>query len=421
MKLTIKNLMILALALVMALSMCACGSNDHDDDDDDDDRKKPSNSVMLPQPEEVIPAETEPEATEPAVPTEEELEILDQFKQLSWELTWRSASAELEAAYAQLLAIDKSVIDKWAGTQYAPAEHNNAPICWDYDALLAGFVILEDVRLEQTSTKTDFVGNVSNWGSDVLWHYDAQGRVAQVENESSAFQMIHSNPSNLSGLRRFTFDENGFATEIRYGYDNYGTFQTNYLVKRTLNEDGQVLLETVTDTSGNSYDICYSYDDQGRLTEIAYDPGFYSYAYYYTYDAAGRMVHSEFVTYMVKYETDVVYSKDIMDYTYDENGLLVSGIRSQEDWEFEVDWIKHGSFDYEYFVSNEYAQTRTQDAYTFACDSQSRVTNIHIIPGDEQILAGYGAGSIGSEAQYAAIDYEIVYGSYYTFTYPAAE
>lgn len=424
MKLTIKKLMILALALVMALSMCACAGNDRDDDDDDDDDRNNRETIsdILQQPTEnetipVLPADPEPMPTiitEPAEPTEEELAILNEYAWIQSELRYAS-DEQVEYYYEWLRDMDRTALDKWAGTEYAPAELDGNVIEWDYDAMMARFAVLENVLLTQTMKTTDFVGNERKSGYEVEWYYDADGQISRIENEYYAFKMIQDNVSRLNGDRCYTFDENGVATEIRfgYGYEDAGDeiFNTEYLMVRTKDENGNVILETVTDTRGDSYEIHYTYDMNSRLATISYG----SVVYTYTYDEAGRLIRSECASYKRAYDTDIVDQKDIMEYTYDENGHLVSGQRSQEKWEYTVDKIEHGWLDYEYFVSDQFASTRATDTYAFTCDAQGNLLHITVTPGDTLYLTGNNAGTVKYKAQYAAMDYEFTYGEYVTY------
>lgn len=420
MKLTIKKLMILALALVMALSMCACAGNDRDDDDDDDDDRNNRETIsdILQQPTEnetipVFPADPEPMPTiitEPAEPTEEELAILNEY---AWiQVNMQYASCDMIADYyEQLRNMDRSIMEKWAGTEYAPAELDGNVIEWDYDAMMARFAVLENVLLTQTMKTTDFVGNERKSGYEVEWYYDTDGQISRIENEYYAFKMIEDNVSNLGSERRYTYNEMGTITEIRFGYGEGAGFQTSYLVKRTLDDNGNAVVDTVTDTRGDSYEIHYTYDMNSRLATISYG----SVVYTYTYDEAGRLIRSECASYKRVYDTDIVDQKDIMEYTYDENGHLVSGQRSQEKWEYTVDKIEHGWLDYEYFIADQYASTRATDTYAFTCDAQGNLLHITVTPGDTLYLTGNNAGTVKYKAQYAAMDYEFTYGEYVAY------
>ena len=389
------KILAMILALAMAFSLCACssGSNFDDDDDDDDRGAKPATPNVSVESE--ATEETDPiEETLPEAPSAEEQAVLDAYCETLYNL-WCSFNAEeKQMYYEQLKALDLTVIDKWAGTEFEPAEYNHHNINWDYKAVFEAITVVENVVLSQKTSYTDFIGNVAEDYVVPNWHYNADGLITKIDNELWAFEIFPCSPSNLSGVREYTKNDAGQITQIRYGqYSGNGTFSANHLVTLTYDEKGNKVSETVTDTDGDSYDILYSYDEENRLTRIECGDSNNS-TYEYTYDSEGKLVEYKHSTNSGRlYEETLVLS-------YDESGNLVSGVKTYNTWSND------------FFVSVPYIDYTREDQYTFSCDENGNIVQIDIVPGHEYYAYGSYAGDIRFEASNALQTINIIYGNF---------
>ncbi len=416
MKTNLKKLMLLALALVMAISLCACGEKDRDDDDDDDEKVRgegTSTIPALPWPEEEIPNE-EPDPTEPpapAEPTEEEWNVLQEYVDVANRLNNYPDQQALRECYEILNAMDLQVIDTWKDSEFCSAEYWGNDVNWNYSAILEGFSVVENVMLKQQESYTDFVGN--HWEDYYYsaWEYDADGMIRSTHNEMFAFKIVEDNISGRTGQRRYTYDENGRLSQIRFGSGLGENFTTEYLMTLIYDENGNKIQEQVMNTSGNSYEIHYEYDEANRLSCIRND----DMTIEYTYDSEGKLISSEQTNYITRYNTAIPHTKTIMEYTYDENGHLVSGLHKNEQWTYELETIKHGWLDYEYIISAEYCEYRQENVYTFTLDTLGNISHVEIIPGNTYGVAEHNMGQLKSEAVYASQEIQITWGNYYIY------
>ncbi len=371
MKLTIKRLMILALALVMVLSLCACGGNDRDDDDDDDDDDKGS-SFWNGKPTEptddgsTYPIVTEPLPTEPPVPTAEEQALLDAYAEIvDFKL---NISDYYQEAYEQLTTMDLTVIDKWMGTEYLDPAIN-----WDYNTILAGFTVLENVKLEEHEFTTDHLGNESERYYYVSWEYNEDGLVCNDWNGSFAISygadLLTRPRFDKNGQRQYVFDDNGRITGIRYGRGSDDDFTVEYLLTYVFDENGNIVEEVLTDTSGNSKHIYHTYNEKNQRVETR-DQTLSSYLYIdtYTYDDAGNLIGYEYSHYIAW--NNKLFSKDIWEYTYDANGILVSATRRYEQWAED------------FWTGNFFMDKHQTDLYTFTCDAEGNILQADVTYGD---------------------------------------
>lgn len=358
--------------------------------------------------------ETEPpqEPTEAHGPTDEEQAVLDAYAQIYSGLEkdylpqWHDEEADIyyngEAArtfwyakyYSELQSLDLSVIDKWLNTEYLSPEVN-----WDYEKVLSGFTILEDVPLFQYINTVDRMGNKKQDIYARIYEENGLIRCEDYFTSGGKFEMIPSDPMNLfdAGTEHaeYTYDTDGRPVQVRH-LSNSG--DVAYLVDIFYDDAGNKIKETVQCNSGEA-DICYTYDEQNRLIKLTYQDSINIYDNYhkheitYTYDDRGNLLRADNTD--KYYDRIVAYESDV--YTYDDSGKLVSGIHTRQD------------------LWNSVLDTQSEDHYTFRCDDQGRIVYAEVTYGDTLYVAGSPNGQAG-EVKYNAIymtgTYDFVYGDY---------
>lgn len=369
--------------------------------------------------------------TEPAMPTEEEWDVLYAYRSIYLELHeyledgsvyyWDneadcsySGSAALGMLYNDLTALDTDVIDKWVGSAYTGtdymSDYDGNAIDWDYDALAAGFTCLQDVLLKQIRTRTDNMENVNDNGTSE-YTYDIDGNVVKTTYQSDAFELVESNPWGLSGTEVYTYDDTGVLTQIKYmSGDN-----VNSIVTLTYDGNGNVVNEHIKENDGE-WDITYAYDDQGRLVTIGMPSDWDDstrYEWNYTYDSDGNMVKEEYVCwdYRSSYDREFVDYKKIREFTYDSNGGLVSGSYKYENW----GWDTHHDWQTDTYTFEEYIYSEKLDQYSFTTDEQARPLSQTILYGDTICVHGDNAGQVTDTPSYVSQTVEFIYGDYWFF------
>ena len=389
------KILAMILALAMAFSLCACSSGSNfDDDDDDDDRSakpaKPNVSVESEATEETDPIEE----TLPEAPSAEEQAVLDAYCENLYNLWCSFDAEEKQMYYEQLKALDLSVIDKWAGTEFEPEEYRYHNINWDYEAVFEAITVVENVVLNQKTTYTDFIGNVSEDYCYPEWSYNADGLITKIDNELWVFEIFTSNPTHLNGVREYTKNDAGQITQTRYGsYNGNGTFSATHLVTLNYDENGNKISEKVTNTYGDTYDILYFYDEENRLIRIECGDSNNT-VYAYTYDAEGKLVEYKHST------KNGCLCEDTLVLSYDESGNLVSGVMTYDTWSHSL------------FGSEAYIDYTREDLYTFTSDENGNVVQIDIVPGNQYYAHGSYAGKVRFEASHALNTITITYGNF---------
>ena len=373
-------------------------------------------------------------ATEPPRPTEDEWTVLRRYRELTNELlyfvengsvslyddedNYLDGSAALGYILSQLQNFDTAVIDKWVGTQYTTTDYifdrNGNEVNWDIASYLAGFSKLDNVLLEQKRSTLDNMENLST-GSSVEYFYNADGTVQRIYNEDYAFELIETNPWEMSGTREYTYDETGKVTKIRYMSGE----TVNYIVTLTYDDNGNVINEHIKQNSGE-VDITYEYDDQNRVVKIEH-PEYIGNStiitYNYTYDENGNVIKEEKISHNPQYyiyETyhDMVDSKYIREFVYDDNGVLISGSNKYENWE----WRSEYHSDTGSWTVIPYIYREQLDQYSFTADSQGRIQTVVVTYGDEVYVSGDNAGQVYDSPNYVSRTFEFVYGDYYFYT-----
>lgn len=367
--------------------------------------------------------------TEPPRPTDEEWTVLRQYRELYNKLlyyveensvyiydeedNYYEGSAALGYILTQLQAIDTAVIDKWVGTEYTGtnylSDRNGNEIDWNYNSLIAGFSKLDNVLLRQLRSYLDNMENVST-SSNVEYYYNSDGSVKRIYNQDYAFELIESNPWNLSGTQEYTYDDAGRIIKIKY---MDGT-NVRSIVDLTYDANGNVINEHIKQNSGE-IDITYEYDEHNRLVKIEHPYSIGSstiVTYTYTYDANGNMVKEEKVqhSYQERFDADIVNYKYIREFTYDANGSITSGFYKYEYWSYDTDYLGDGKYN-----AIPYIYREKLDQYAITTDSQGRLSTVVITYGDEVYVHGNDAGKVYDTPDYVSRTYEFVYGDYYFY------
>ena len=177
---TMKKLFCMILAIIMLMSLCACGEKPSDHGPNDSSvnetgtNQKPQDEIQ--------------ETTVPAVPTEEEKEVLETYVRTVDSLN-REAAKLKEEPYSsldviqekrtELLALDLDTVSKWAGTEWAQWAYDESgepdyfsfPAEFDCEAVLSRFTKVENVKLSRNKTAIDSLGNASGPEEDAVWDY----------------------------------------------------------------------------------------------------------------------------------------------------------------------------------------------------------------------------------------------------------
>lgn len=427
-----KKFIAMMLVLALALGLCACGGEDkyakYDYIDEmlyNGDYEGAVQAIYdLYQQEQNnggdVGGDAGNETTEPARPTDEERELLWEYRDivnnLNSYVTYGSISVYVDDAwvdgfralayyYGRLQELD--VVDKWVGTQYFEDNFSGySDINWDRQAVLDSFTIVPDMKLYQSQTKEDNMGNVST-NTRTPWDYDENGVLIRVSSPGEYYVDRISHWSNNSDACYKEYDESG-----RLVKETYGASTVYALVTYTYDDAGH-LTNQHTKTNNGEQDFAYTCDDQGRVVLISWEGNETNkYTIEYTYDAVGHLLREEYTFYYYSsfYEAWTVSSKKIMEYVYGADGILNSGSYSEQSWNFDGDYI-NGKWQ----VTGEYITQEKVNQYSYTCDGQGRVISVTVIPGNTVRVSGDNAGEILETPNYTSATIETVYGDYYIY------
>ncbi len=431
-----KKLLALLLILAMSLSLCACGimdliPNKYEDYENLIDLLENGNyEAAIREIEEMSREEdgddmlqsTEPEAvTHPEYPSGEEEDLLREYYDIVSNLEayleygsisiWgggQSYDGSEALAYCCNRLQELESIDSWlAQPDYFLNRYGEA-LNQDRMDILSRFSILPDVKQHQTVTITDNMGNVRTGNGD-YWEYASNGDVILHEQASNIDRVSHYSYSKPFTL---VYNEQGQVVQKTYteGYSD----SIVAIVTYTYDENGFMVNEHLKTNYGD-WDYAYSYDDQGRVSQIHWVESTWTdtppATIDYIYDDAGRLVQevkTQYSRWVFSEDDNPQYYanwKDVMTYVYDDAGVLVSGTYADQIWSYE------GGF----YSFEEYLLHERVDQYTYTCDDQGRVIKTTIIPGDDVYVAGDKTGEVYETPNYTEKIIETFYGDYYFY------
>lgn len=211
---------------------------------------------------------------------------------------------------------------------------------------------------------------------------------------------------------KFSAAVDEYSITYDYGYDSdhhlketVGRIDSYIAYSYTLNEiydtKGNVIKHTRVDYKGNistsTYD--YTYDADGRITQIVYDSGSYA---TYNYDIQGNLSQVDHTFFPVHGSTKVITDHYIN--TYDTNSNLIKTERSTE----------YGTYIYEYVYDADGKLITESQPYTFyaLADVDIIYLNVnYIYNADNQAIRQIITLSNGSNC-IVDIEYELVYSIY---------
>ena len=344
-----KKLLAFILALVAVCSLCACGTTEEYDDDLNDadgnaeievDEPEATDPVITDPTDPEDPENAEPEIADPnqtnpdKKPTEEQMQRLETYREavekienycygvsdtISWRSEngyfWENHTAEKPNYYVlssvyHAVADNAELVDEFKYADFDQDFETN----WDYEEVLSLFTVIADVRIGCNETTYNAAGNLQYSSAvEYVWYYNREGDQLPVWKSSwyeivSGLPVYNADTGRLSLTYNYTvIYENGEVKELHYM--NNGKVMT--VMTPTFGQYG-IVSAHVEHSNGAQMDITYTYDDQGRLTDIETAGLYGNYANHYSYNDKGQLVKS----WDDKNKT--------YEYTYDEDGVLIS-------------------------------------------------------------------------------------------------
>lgn len=356
-----KKVLAIILCLAALLSLTACGK-----DKDKDREERPT-----------LPAATEPTIEAPVIesepenegPTAEEWEAIEEYGEVLDKLRRfdilnsddiREEQYLFEDCYQKLLELE--AVDKWVGTEWGDSEDLDK----DRKDVLAAFVVIEDVLLEEERSSVDGLGN-PNGTTTKKWGYDEEGRVSLTdyshlyidyaadpwENRSHTEQIVANPTDHGKSLVHYVYNEEGRLEKIDYHQRH---ILNRVELRRNLVYENDILVreDIVGLTTSDDETVTYQYDDMGRVIEITREGshGFESnyrdeLVYQYAYDEQGRLLSERFMLCSWNWNTEKFEPEKtvLTTYTYDQDGRLAAGMcvnaRTYYDREAEIisEWV----------------------------------------------------------------------------------
>nr|MDD6335996.1 hypothetical protein [bacterium] len=425
------------LVLVMALGLCACGNNkyakyDHINEmlekgDYDgaimaiDDLRQQAQSGN-----ENNGNNGDGENTKPSgEPTDQERDMLYDYYSIIRKLnsylengyinvydeetsTSYDGSQALEYCYNRLSGME--AIDKWVGTEYVSSDRFSEEINWNRKAVLEDFAILKDVKLSESRTKTDNMGNV-NTAKHAPWTYNENGALIHLDDEYYVDRIAYSDYNSYFQLE---YDDNGRLLQKKYGTGG----NVDALETYTYNAAG-CLTNIHVKNNRAEYDYACTCDSQGRLIQIDWGNDYNDYTITYTYDNAGHLVKEEKTVYGYRYSHDHDADGKCIDFTYTfeyvyDGNRLTTGTYTSQNWSFDSEWKND-----KMVITDNYPLLEQQNRYDYTCDSQGRVISCSVTPGNNVYIrthANHAVGDIVDTPAYTNQTIETVYGDYYIYS-----
>lgn len=396
----------IVMSFLLCLFLCSCGSEQGNQDDqlEVNDTCASSESIADEETiqEDTVQDETEKVESDWSDLTDEDITMLHRFKDLEhwlenyateeypealvfkWDGENYRGSAALGKIYqilSELEPIDSLPKDQVKA--YLEQRYGNGSA--DRQGLMEHFTWLENVPLSQTLTITKRDGSVSS-ESQVSWKYTEDGEVCW-ENPLYLVRFTHNDLSDYDIQREY--DADGRVTKTLYSNDG----KVKYTIVYSYDENGHLTGECRTSGTDGSdpKDYQMACDAQGRVISVKWHD-FWDCTILYSYNDKGQLVKEESIkSYNGEYHSAI-------EYTYDENGILTSGVYTSSSTGF----------------SNE-DDTEATYSLEYTCDDQGRVTFSVLTYNDSIYTSGDKAGSVAYEPTYSSATLETIYGNYYFY------
>ena len=409
-----KKLLAILLSMVMLLSLAACGEQEEDDDSERTEKSTTEETkediFFNDNPEETVEILT-------GEPTAEEWDAIDKYGMILEELNNYIADGYIYIEYADF-GVESDVagingnealafcydqltklgaMDKWVGSEYMDES-------WNRQETLNAFAIVEDVRISETRSTADYLGN---WNTDLVWgwEYNADGTLLTTnardwfdrsehpwKDRSFAAQVIGNPASVLVGAPFYRYGANGQVERIEYCYSAGDAVN----VASELTYTGDLLTgEHIMTADGESYTVTYAYNDKNQVSEIIADCNGIRYVYTYQYNDRGQVVSERVLVEQEDYydkNTYNFYCEAVTNYTYDSNGHLSQGVCVHtQNW--------------------DNRKATTTDQWTYVCDAQGRIVTVDMTCGDIILETGEVARAV--DQPFAKAEY--AYGDFYNY------
>lgn len=312
-----KKLLCVILVLIMVLSLCACGQEKPNNDNNANNQTNQNGGIQGED------GNNDPE------PSAEELKMMEKYKDIAYSLknytgspdfsydngtTWVHGADAVKAIYDDLCELE--ALDKWYGSAWMP--ENDPETNWNRSALLSCFSVQKDKLLSQDVVLTTLVAETRDYKNCFTWSYDADGKVTSVrwntkiyesfipfvyglENEVF-YDLLLADGAETKGAD-YIYDEKDVLTQIKVlGYvddtdDNRanGTTKTQILITLEHDTNGKLSGAKWTEWQGAKGNISFTYDAQGKLTQVVRqsENDTLPYTYRYSYDVNGNLSEIE--------------------------------------------------------------------------------------------------------------------------------
>lgn len=384
-------------------------------------------TVETTQPTQITQPTSIPVPTKPKRPTEREMAVLQQYVDIVKYLwTYEGPNSKLLNVDFQgyrdqdaLIAcrnwlLQHPEVDQWE--EFIPT-YWDGNFNWNRQEILSRFSCLDDVALGENYTDYDESDPVNERIPLSLsrYSYDTDGKMTRRTSPSILWKLITFDPAEGLNHALLIYDEQAVLRQIInacYPDDPHRS------IRYTVYDEAGKLIGLDWEWEGKTARIEYTYDEQGRITKV-YSPAYpgsgdYSVATY-CYDDHGNMIRKEERSYNARIasqgEGPVEWMVVVTEYSYDADGVLRSGTRVDQDWDYGV------YFDPE-TNTNEYGQHlkyEIVDSYQFGYDDLGRLKTMLIKNGDSYHMTGAYAGQMWNEAVYDCQLIEVIYGQYWFF------
>ena len=196
-----------------------------------------------------------------------------------------------------------------------------------------------------------------------------------------------------SDYGKMVYNADGLLEKIEYGV---GAID----LRRTFVYEAGILTgEKLVDRFDSEGTVTYTYNDRGLVEQVVYDgelKGHDKHCFIYEYDDRGRVLSEEFTVYnWYSYDDQFRQRKErvLTEYTYGQDGRLVSGKSTKFD-----KWL------------NKDAAAITQWEYQY--DEQGRIVEVNADCGD---LLNVNNAERCNKAQFAALQAKMQYGDFYIY------